>query len=201
MSADVESELAELREEFETLKESLLADRQSFRENVFKPKMQELETRCDDAREQREEHQEELDQLRSRVTELEAKMDSVVGLAEGERGTPQKRSGDLRLGLIRRAKARSGVGEGKAAMHWQDVQDFFAETGYGEVKKPECYKAMSDAAEAEGFVVKDDAKELRGRMSKAIRVELSALPENAELLHSSNPTTGGTTQGEASADD
>lgn len=182
--------LEERVEALEEFKEQVIADRNTYRSEVIQPALQELRQGRDDAREERAELRATVEILQRQLRELEAKQESLLGLAEGESGGPKKRAADLRMGLIRRAEARSGPNEGTAAMHYREVQNFFAENGHGEVKKPECYQAMKDAAEADGFKQIESGKTLNGTDVRAVVVDLANLPSSVEDVTSSNPTTG-----------
>jgi hypothetical protein len=188
--------LAARVEDLEEALAGLRTDYEATRDHVLEPRLEDLEGGRDDAREERAELQAEIQDLRSQVTHLEAKLESVVGLADDQQTSPDKRVADLRQGLIRRAEARAEDEPDKAAMHYREVRNFFAEHGHGEVSKPDCYKAMEDAADdAPGFSLGKKASP-KGNQVKAVRVELDAL--RAEY-RSRNPTTRETRSGAESA--
>lgn len=188
-------------EELAEFREDLLEDRDRYREQVIQPQLEELREQRDDAREERAELKAQVEMLTKRNRELEAKLDSVIGLAEDETGGPEKRKTDLRMGLIRRAEAKSDANAGRAAMHWKDVQHFFADQGYGEVVKPLCYDAMEDAACADGFQLLEDGKQKDGRDVRAVAVDLEELPDTVGDVISSGATTGETTRTASNAGD
>ncbi|MDZ7701840.1 MAG: hypothetical protein U5J98_07075 [Halobacteriales archaeon] len=123
-----------------------------------------------------------------RIAELEQQLESVVGLADGEQSSPDKRATDLAMALIRRAKNRTD--EDRYAMWWQDVRDSLADLGHGPpVHKQWCFDAMEDVARADGFgEVK--IKNPDGRQVKAVRVRLAELPSESRSTVSNDITTG-----------
>lgn len=184
---------------------------ENWKTDVYRREMAEAEAERDDARKERVELQAAVDALESRVTELERTLESVVGLDDATNSNPTKRANDLRLALIRDAEDRSDEHEGRSQMWWQDVQRFFAQTGHGEVSKPDCYKAMRWAAghdhapdafqpgDGFGMTTKTNAD---GREVKAVRVDLAAVEagevasyrDSSPDTRSSSPTTGETPQ-------
>lgn len=184
---------------------------ENWKDEVYRREMADAAAERDDARKDRVELQAAVDALESRVTELERTLQSVVGVEDATNSDPTKRANDLRLALMRDAEDRSDEHEGRAQMWWQDVQRFFAQTGHGEVSKPDCYKAMRWAAGDEqapeafqpgdGFGMSTKTNE-DGREVKAVRVDLSAAEEaetvsyrdTAPNTRSSSPTTGETPQ-------
>lgn len=179
--------VAELEEQFQQFKQDLLEDRDRFRSEVLLPRIEDLEEQRDDAREERAELKAQVEMQSKRIQDLERRLQGLVGLAEDETGGPEKRKTDLRMGLIRRAEAKSDANAGRAAMHYKEVQHYFAEIGHGDVSKPDCYKAMEDAAAGEGY--KLNTKQKNGREVKAVVVDLEKLPSSAADATSRNPTT------------
>lgn len=145
MCEDCEA-LEERLDDLEEYIEFVQNDHDAWKENVYQPQKQSAAAERDDARQQRVELQAAVDALQSRVTELERKLDSVVGVDDAKDSNPEKRANDLRLALIRDAEERGDSHDQKSQMWWEDVQQFFARTGHGEVSKPDCYKAMKWAS-------------------------------------------------------
>jgi hypothetical protein len=143
-----------------------------------KPALDELREDRDDARDERVE-------LRERLDALQQQLDAVYGLADDERSTPAKRAADLRLALIRRAQNSTGPNAGRASMYYREVQECFADLGHETVHRPECMRAMEDAAHADGFEIATKTSD-HGNEVKAIRVDTDALPRG---IACSDPTT------------
>jgi hypothetical protein len=181
---EIESRLDELEADLDAQHD----DRMAYRRQVLLPRLDEADEARDDLTSQVGELQDTVQQLRDRVRDLEAGYESVLGLAEEQQSSPDKRCADLRLGLIRTAEAKA---DGRtAAMHYKAVQSFFASHGHGEVKKPEVYKAMNAAAEYQGFTLRDDELVLpSGRSGRAIIVDLDKLPSRVNSENSSSATT------------
>jgi hypothetical protein len=200
-----------LRERLDAIEDdvqNVIDERESYRKQVLNPRLDGLEAARDDAQTQRAELQANLETAWKRIDSLEAELDSLVGLAEEETGGPRKRAVDLRKGLIREAREVGGSDETAATMHYKEVQRFFAQTGHGEVKKPDCYKAMRWAAgETEqvddnpAFWLEDDKRDLNGRSVRAICVDVSDLPTTGGMGTSRSPTTGKTPTTEVNATD
>lgn len=148
-----------------------------------KPAIGGLREDRDDARQQRVE-------LREHVAMLQQQIDAVYGLAEGERSTPAKRAADLRMALIRRAQNSTGPNAGRASMYYKEVQECFADLGHDTVHRPECMRAITEAAEADGFSIGTKTSQ-HGNQVKAIRVDIEALPSTVAC---SGPTTRDTTR-------
>lgn len=185
---ELEDRVEQLEQELNETRESLKSMVRSHQQQVVGPALDGLRSDRDDAREQRAELEDAVAELRDRVRDLEVGIDSVIGLAGGESGGPDKRCADLRLGLIRAAEAQPD--RTTAAKHWRDVQDFFAEHGHGEVSKPLCFKAMDDAAEYVGFRLAEKHLVLpSGRDGRAIVVDTDELPTSASQTASNNITT------------
>ena len=146
--------------------------------DFVKPALGELREDRDDARQQRVE-------LRERLDALQQQIDAVYGLADDERSTPAKRAADLRLALIRRARNSTGPSAGRASMYYREVQECFADLGHETVHRPECMRAMEDAAHADGFSIGTKTSD-HGNEVKAIRVDTDALPRG---IACSDPTT------------
>lgn len=195
-------ECEDLRERLDDLEgdlQNVIDERESYRKQVLNPRLDTLDVARDDAQTQRAELQANLETAWQRIESLEAELDSLVGLTDEETGGPQKRAVDLRKGLIREAREVGGPDDTAATMHYKEVQRFFAQTGHGEVKKPDCYKAMRWAAgesdrvdDSPAFWLEDDKRELNGRSVRAICVDVSDLPTVGGLDASRNPTTGET---------
>lgn len=175
----------------EQVENDIMADVNGHREHTIRPALDELRDLAADL----EAASDDIDGLREKTASLEAKLESLAGLAEGETGGPAKRAMDLRLALKRRAESQTGSTAGKVVMHYADVQNLFADLGYGEVKKPECYRAMKDAADGvteddsgvPGIEVEDGIATKNGQDVRGVRLRLDALPEHGL---SSGATTG-----------
>jgi len=114
--------------------------------------------------------------LEAEVAEHRRKLESVVGLAEGEQTSPQKRAVDLALVLIRRAENR--VDEDRYAMWYQQVVDALAQAGHGPpVHKQWAFDAMDHVAGGRGFGTTQITNR-HGREVKAVTVDLAELPDH-----------------------
>lgn len=108
---------------------------------------------------------------------LESRLNSIAGLADDQRSTPEKRTVDLREAMIRAAEARSDANG--VTWWWQEVREHLVTLGHEEFSKPTYYTTIEDAAEADGFeettkpVTYDSGEK---RENKAIRVKLDELP-------------------------
>jgi len=71
-------------------------------------------------------------------------------------------------------------------MWWREVRDTFEDLGHGTVSKPDCYKAIDDVADRDGFGETTKVSPDSGQRVTAVMVELDAL--NA-AESSRNPTT------------
>lgn len=189
---DVHSRLDELEEDIDAV------DRKHERrvDQTIKPPIEELQEDSDDAREERAELFQMVQDLQETVTELDQRIEDMAGLAEDQETNPQKRVSDLRQIMIRRAKARGDSDDyERTALWWEEVQDKFAELGHGEISKPDCYKAMNDLEEFPGF--KEGTKSNRhGNEVKAIRLNMDELRAHSS---SSNPTTSESMAGDETA--
>lgn len=165
---------------------------QSRIDQTILPRIEALEAASDDAREERAELQQAVSDLQQTVAMMESRLDSLAGLAEDQETNPEKRVQDLREAMIRRAEAREqneADGYPRIKMWWREIQDLFADYGHGEISKPDCYKAMTEAAEAPGFEESSKYNE-HGNNVKAIRLDLDVLRTETG---SSDPTTSHTT--------
>jgi hypothetical protein len=201
---DIDDRIAELEDKLEYLNNDI----ENWREQVYRPRAQ----TADDERAGLERECQELratvQTLGSRVDALEATLDSVVGVDDATDSNPTKRANDLRLALVRDAKQRSDSHSGKAQLWWKEVRRFFAQTGHGDVSKPDCYKAMrwaaGDADDApermqpgRGFQLTQKQNE-NGQDVLAVAVDVdeiasAELPSYADSgveAPSSDPTTG-----------
>lgn len=192
-----DDELAERVSQLEDNLETLVSDRERYRSDVLRPRLESLEADRDDARQTRVELQAAVETLQSRVAELERDLEALGGVADSSESTPTKRAVDLRQGLIQEARSRADATV--VTMHYKDVQRYLARIGHGEVSKPDCYKAMHWAAgdagsleDSPAFVIESDGATLNGRSVKAILVDLDLLPSTAGYTPGSSPTTGET---------
>jgi len=200
-------QLEERLDELEEYVEFVQDDLDTWRADVYRPARKEAAANRDDARSERVELQAAVGALQSRVAELERTLDSVVGVEDATDSNPTKRANDLRLALVRDAENRSDQHAGHSQMWWREVQQFFAQTGHGEVSKPDCYKAMrwaagTDAAPeamqpGEGFAMTSktngDGREVQAVSVAVDDLERAQLPSYAESdvePASSSPTTG-----------
>lgn len=153
---------------------------------LIKPALDELREARDDARQERVE-------LRERINALQQQLDAVYGLADDERSTPAKRAADLRTALIRRAQHSTGPSAGRASMYYKEVQECFADLGHETVHRPECMRAMEDAAHADGFSMGTKTSE-HGNEVKAVRVDTESLPRGIACSDPTTPDTPGAGQ-------
>lgn len=178
----------ELRDQIDFVEDKL----ESRIEQSIEQRLSQLETASDDAHAERAELFDAVADLQQTVATMQERLDSLAGLAEDQETTPEKRIADLREAMIRRAEAReqnSADGYPRIKMWWKEVQALFADYGHGEISKPDCYKAMREAAKGAGFGESTKTNE-NGNDVKAIRLDLDEL--RAET-GSSNPTTQQTT--------
>lgn len=89
----------------------------------------------------------EVHALQDRVEELEARVAQLVGLAEGEQSTPEKRAVDVCLGLQNIAEQRGG----RAQWAYRDIQDHLESIGHEKVHAPQAYRVMDDLDDLDGF--------------------------------------------------
>lgn len=175
---DVGERLAELEAELTALSERVDAQQK----HVVKPRLDDLEARSDDARDERAELRATVQDLQTKVANLHYTVETLKGIGENEQTSPAARVRDLRSDMIESARTltnRKGI-----QLWWREVQDRFATLGHGEVKAPECHKAMETAAEADGFDLTTKVNE-NGNEVKAIRLKSEALPAQEGV---SNPT-------------
>lgn len=181
MTDDFEERLAALEEAVAELEDGQ-DQAEVYRKEVLKPRIDDLESRSDDARADRAELWATMEDLQDEVANLHFTVEALKGLGENETTSPAARVRDLRAEMIERVRTlndRAGI-----QLWWQEVQDLFATLGHGEVKAPECHKAMEDAAEADGFELTTKVNENSNEV-KAIRLKSSALPATEPV---SNPT-------------
>ncbi len=141
-----------------------------------------------------ERHEDELGELRERVADLEAEnnalrteLDSLVGLADDQQSTPEKRAADLRQKLQNVARNRDS---GMVSWTYRDVRDHLEAVGHENIYAAQAYRAMKDAAEydedtntshADGYAyIKNDDDEW------TVRVNTSALPAHAVVNENNN---------------
>jgi len=112
-----------------------------------------------------------------RIANLEQEVAATKGIDEKQRALPQRRASDLRRALVRRATSKSENDRtaGRASMYYKEVQDLFADLGYGQVHRAECMKAMRDATHGDGFSM--GTKHSRhGNEVKAVLADTEDLP-------------------------
>ena len=166
MTDDVEERLDQLEERIESVSET----QKAVRETSVKPRLQQLKADSDDAREERAELQAEIQDLRATVAQLQTKLEAVAGLADDEASNPEKRAADLRQALIRHARDRDGT----ATMYWREVKDTLQTLGHSDLKRPQIYTAIEDAATTDGFE-KTKTTSDHGNRVTAIRVDIDEL--------------------------
>ncbi|MDR9381572.1 MAG: hypothetical protein RI560_07865 [Natronomonas sp.] len=204
---DLEARVEELEGNLRYLNDEM----ENWRASVYQPTKESAAAERDDARQERAELQAAVDALYQCVQDLERKLDSVVGVDDATDSNPTKRANDLRLALVRDAEQRSDDHAGHSQMWWQEVQQFFRQTGHGNVSKPDCYKAMRWAAGAEkapermqpgnGFKMTTKTNP-KGQEVQAVAVdveetetaELPSYADSAVESPSSDPTTGVTVE-------
>jgi len=175
---DEEPTVEDLQAEIQSVRET----QQAIRESSIKPRMERLKERADEAAQERDVLAERVDSLEETVAQLRAELGALAGLADDQETNPDKRASDLAHVLIRRANARDGT----AAMWWKEVRDTFEDLGHGTVSKPDCYKAMSDVGDRDGFGETTKHSPDSGQRVQAVSVKLDDLNAAAG---SRNPTT------------
>lgn len=164
-------ELAEQVEELESTVEDLKAFQEWYM-NHQKPRVDELQDELQTEREARQ-------AAEQTVSDMQARLEAIVGVGEDEQSTPDKRIADLREALIR--QAQSNTNRDEASMHHAEVGDLFATLGHtgknDKVYNQWRHDAMEDAAEAEGFRL--GTKQKDGQEVKAVIVDLDALPAHS----------------------
>lgn len=176
---DVEDWLAELESQLEQHSERFDA----WRKHTVAPRFEQMETRSDDARDERAELRATIQDLQDQVANLQYELEALKGLGETESSTPESRVRDLRSTMIERAQTLDR-GDG-VQLWWAEVQEVLADLGHGRICKPDCYKAMDEAVEADGFD-KTTKVNSNGNEVTAIRLKTAELPA---VEVSSNPTT------------
>jgi polyhydroxyalkanoate synthesis regulator phasin len=173
-----EQTIKDLQAEIQSVRET----QQAIRESSIKPRIERLQERANQAAQERDALAERVDGLEELVAQLRAELGALAGLADDQDTNPDKRAADLAHVLIRRANARDGT----AAMWWKEVRDTFEDLGHGQVSKPDCYKAMDDVADRDGFAETKKHSPDSGQRVQAVKVELDALNTAGT---SRNPTT------------
>jgi hypothetical protein len=145
-------------------------------DDTVKPRLDDHDDQLDTAREERADLQAAVKQLQQQVTMLDERLEGIAGLADDQETNPQKRVADLREAMIRRAEAREDREDNpRVKMWWREVQDLFADYGHGEVSKPDCYKAMREAADSVPGFEESSKTNQNGNDVKAIRLNLTVL--------------------------
>jgi type VI protein secretion system component VasK len=174
----LEERLADLEEEVEYLRSS----RDRYRQEIVQPRLDDLQAASDDAREGRAELRAMVEDMQKTIATLQQTLENMAGLEDPSQTSPDKRVQDLAQAMTRRAQASDTAG---ARMWMGEVQDLFAELGHGKISKPDCYKAMDQLVERDGFEY-DTKHNQNGNEVKAVRLKSAALPADEG---SSNPTT------------
>lgn len=151
-----------------------------------------LEARVDQGVQAMREHlRDRIDELQGRIDELEARcqrhqetLDDLVGLAEGQQSTPEKRLMDVRQLMINQARARDddpGSPAGTVAWTYSDVIDHLESNGHGQIDPKQAYRLMEKLAETDGFA---EAENQAGQ--RTVRTSLSALTANGVVDNVNN---------------
>jgi len=151
-----------------------------------------VRNQLDEMRVEVNQNSEEIEALRAQVDQLDAKYESLAGLADGENSTKAKRAADLRQALIRAAESADDGTKGRK-WWWREVRDNLATLGHGGFSKPTYHDAMEHAAKAEGFDMDTKIVQTqpgREQEVKAIRVTLDDLPTRGGR-NQSTTTNGG----------
>jgi len=139
---------------------------------ALRRRLQFFEERIDDLEEENE-------QLRGRVTELERVVDPDTAGSEYDRMTKAEKVYKLRVALVREAADRNG----KTKMDYREVKALFS----GYPSPGHCYDLMSAAANMDGF----DYTTPNGQGgNKQIRVNLDAVKDET-LFHAANKEVEG----------
>lgn len=108
------------------------------------------------------------DQISTRVTELEHRvndlerdnqnlrgtLDALMGVADDEASTPEKRVQDIKHLLINKAQSRAAKRpENPGTIQWRygEVLDRLEELGHGELYPQQAYRVMEDLGAHDGF--------------------------------------------------
>jgi len=184
-SENEQDEVEALRERVEELEENAIGeselmqvrnsvqrDMEHYRDNVVKPRFAELES--------------EIERLQDELDEQRETLANITGPADGEPTKHEKRVRAVRQMMINQAEARE---HGRLGWSYSDVVDNLEANGHGKVYNQQAYRIMEEADEADGFgYTTDDSG------TKTLRVDLSALPANADVNNVKNG--GGVQEGE-----
>lgn len=156
---------------------------QAWREHTITPRFEALEEQSDDARADRAELRAMVEDVQNQIANLRFEVEQIKGLGDNQESNPAARVRDLRSTMIQRAKSlksRPGI-----KLWWEEVQEVFVDLNHGEIRAPECYAAMEDAAEADGFEMTTKVNG-NGNEVKAIRLKTTALPGQEAVSDSKN---------------
>lgn len=172
-----DADLEDRFDHLETRLNDLLTEREAWRDNVVRPRLDELETARDDAHAERAELATTVDVLQDTIAELRRELDALSGLADGEHSTPAKRAADLRQSLIRQARGQPDDVPVKK-MHYEDVEDTLLSLGHGPtLHNQQLFDAMDEASATSGFWIEEEAKQTsEGNLARAVCVDLRELP-------------------------
>lgn len=138
------------------IRDSVQTDIERYREDVVKPRFDELEA--------------EIESLRSELKDQRETLDSITGPGDGEPTKHEHRVRAVRKMMKNQAEARE---HGTLGWSYNDVIGNLEANGHGKVYPQQAYRVMEDAAEADGYgYTKNDGGE------KRLRVSLSALPSH-----------------------
>lgn len=123
-----------VEEEVTRLEKALEAERK---------KRRSLQVENDRLRERLDDLETDFAEFRTRLFQVEQTYDSLAGLGDDEKSTPDARERDLVLALERKAEADGGT----AHMDYNDVKETLKTLNHGTVYDPQAYRAMEAAAE------------------------------------------------------
>jgi len=115
---------------------------------------------------------------------MEEQLDNIADLGEKAQSTPEARARDLRILLRNKAKAKAENDEnnlGTVQWTYRQVKDQLESRGHGTVYAHQCYTAMEDAAEADGY-----AEGENGDGDQVIRASWSKITPEPGVIENNN---------------
>jgi len=151
---------------------------------------QALQARLDSQEETMQSVDARVDELETRLSQLEQQFESIVGPGDGETTPHQKRVRAVRQMMANQARAR----DGRVQWDYNAVTDNLEANGHGRVHPPQAYRIIDAVGEHEAFGTGENADG-----NAVVRCNASLLPREQQFNNVNNAESVAATDGGVSS--
>lgn len=122
--------------------------------------------------------------LQAEVDDLKDQLDSLIGIADHEQSTHDKRVSDTKQILRRRAETN----DGRASMYWKEIAGSLASHGHEDLAWTQVDRVMDDVVVAEGYTYATAKRDTASADDRTDIREVEVVQLNLDTASDSPPT-------------